>query len=261
MNMIIENQILLILLCFAAGTVGTVFMFRGNASDHAWKMADLAWVLMGGLGAVTAVVAGIYTKDSTRLERQIDVAYAWSQEFDRDTARFRLSYCEQDWQGPVYRPHVLTLCDKVEFLAASTSGSQRLPLFLNVARLHTPLSSLRILPVFSGRDRLGQSSFDGMVAQADGFDPTRLRYFEARDEGTEAAIAALGASADHAGIAAEFVVIAGAYGDLIEQVMGLRDEWEVLQANALVLTLQILAIGLVAFAAPFRVGKSIVELR
>ncbi len=261
MTMIIQNQIALILLSFSLGGIGTIAMFIRNASDYSWKVADLVWVILGGVGAVTAVIAGIYSEDSSRLDRQIDVAFALSQEFDRDTARFRLSYCELDPADLTHQDHVKTLCDKVEFLAASTSGSQRLPLFLNIARRNKPLSSLRILPSFGADARQPETSFEGMVAQAEGFDPTRLFYFDARDDNTNAAIVSLGQSTIHVGKAAEFEVIAGAYDDLINQVMQLREEWEYLQSNNLILALQIIAIALVAFAAPFRVGKSIVELR
>lgn len=260
MNAVIDNQLALILFSFMLGSIGTTVMFMRRATTYAWKVADLVWVLLGGLGAVTAVVAGIYTEDSSRLDRQIDVAFALSQEFDRDTARFRLSYCELEGQFGYVREPVLVLCDKVEFLAASTSGSQRLPLFLNVARRNTPLSTLRILPSFGEEEPTEMTSFDGMVEQADGFDPTKLFYFDPRDPETTAASQQLRDTGRHVAVAAEYEVIASAYDDLTRQIMDLREEWEVLQANSLVLALQIIAISLVAFAAPFRVGKSIVDL-
>jgi len=56
-------------------------------------------------------------------------------------------------------------------------------------------------------------------------------------------------------------VISEPYEEVIEQVNLLRDELQYLRENALVLLLQILAIGLVAFAAPFRLGKSVFDLR
>jgi hypothetical protein len=62
-------------------------------------------------------------------------------------------------------------------------------------------------------------------------------------------------------IAGDYLILAQSYDDLIEQVGKLRDEWEYLQANAHILVLQIIALCLVSFAAPFRLGKSIVELR
>ena len=61
-------------------------------------------------------------------------------------------------------------------------------------------------------------------------------------------------------IAAEFQVLAGSYRTLIDEVTHLRQEWQVLQDSAGILTIQILALCLVAFAAPFRLGKSIVDL-
>ena len=61
---------------FLAGLVGTAFLFRKPAGHRAWKLADLVWVVLGGFGALVAVISGIYAADSSKLERQIDIAYA-----------------------------------------------------------------------------------------------------------------------------------------------------------------------------------------
>jgi len=57
------------------------------------------------------------------------------------------------------------------------------------------------------------------------------------------------------------VILAQAYEDLIAQVQRLKQEWDYLQDNAYILVLQLFALCLVGFAAPFRLGKSVVELR
>lgn len=62
-------------------------------------------------------------------------------------------------------------------------------------------------------------------------------------------------------IAGDFLILARAYDALIEQITQLKSEWEYLQDNAHILVLQILALCMVAFAAPFRLGKSVVDLR
>ena len=92
MTFVTENQLPLLILFFVLGLVGTGFLFRKPAGHRAWKLADLVWVVLGGIGALVAVLAGLYTADSSRLDRQIDVAYAASSAFDRDAARFRLRF-------------------------------------------------------------------------------------------------------------------------------------------------------------------------
>ena len=62
-------------------------------------------------------------------------------------------------------------------------------------------------------------------------------------------------------VAADFQILAQSYTRLVEQVAKLKDEWEFLQANSHILVLQIFALCLVSFAAPFRLGKSIVDLQ
>jgi len=75
MMFIVDNQLPLLILFFLAGFIATAFIFRKPAGHLAWKIADLLWVVLGGIGAVTAVVAGLYAADSSRLDRQIDVAF------------------------------------------------------------------------------------------------------------------------------------------------------------------------------------------
>ncbi|WP_166416607.1 hypothetical protein [Cochlodiniinecator piscidefendens] len=256
MQFVIQFQILLILACFFVGTCCTVYMLSCRCTTYAWKVADLVWVLLGGLGALVALLAGIHREDSSQLNRQIDVAYAITQEFERDAARFRLQYCEVDGQGPILRPHVLTLCEKVEFLSASTAGSRELPLFLEVAEVATPQLSLG--SVFGGG--VSQRNYDTMVGEVGRYRP-ELLAFDSEDEETMRAQEALQQSPAFLGISAEFQVIANTYKSLIEQLIELKAEWEFLQSNAQVLALQIIAICLVAFAAPFRVGKAVDDLK
>lgn len=252
MSFINDNQLPLILVSFLLGSFLTGIMFRRHVSPQAWKIADLLWVVLGGVGAVTAVVAGIYADDTSRLSRQIDIAYAATRAFDRDAARFRLAHCEIDYPAAAFRGAILDLCDKVEFLSASTAGNSRLPLFIAITERAAPLQGLNL---FFGGDT------GDMAEQVARFDEAEFLAFAAEDDTTRAAVALLREAPSVIGIAGEFQVIARAYEELIVEVMHLRDEWAVLQDNAGILSLQVLALCLVAFAAPFRLGKSIVELR
>ncbi|WIY24477.1 hypothetical protein [Parasedimentitalea psychrophila] len=250
MMIIADNQLLLILMCFAMGCVGTGFLFRNPAGHHAWKVADLVWVVLGGFGALVAVISGIYTTDSSRLERQIDIAFAATAAFDRDAARFRLRFCD-----PAYDTDISVLCDKIEFLSASTAGNADLPLFLAVTDEVAPLRSLSFL--LGGRDDMGEMR--EMAAKANAFDPAAFIVFTALDDATQSAVDNMRRKVP--AIAGDFLILARTYDDLISHVTQLKSEWEVLQDNVRILILQILALCLVSFAAPFRLGKSLVELR
>lgn len=249
MTFIAQNQLLLLVLFFLIGCIGTAFLFRKPAWHRVWKLADLVWVVLGGLGAVAALVAGIYKADSTQLARQIDVAYAATAAFDRDAARFRLRFCD-----PAHDPDTATLCDKIEFLSASTANNAELPLFIEVTRTVVPLSGLGFLarPQATG-------DMDKMTAMADAFDPKPFLTFAALDAPTLAAVANMRRKVPT--IAGDFLILARSYEELIDQVKALHDEWDYLQANAGILTLQIIALSIVAFAAPFRLGKSVAALR
>ncbi|WP_282091275.1 hypothetical protein [Epibacterium ulvae] len=255
MIFIADNQLLLLIAFFLTGCGATAFLFRKPAGHTAWKVADLTWVLLGGFGAITAMIAGIYSADSSRIDRQIDIAFAATTAFDRDAARFRLRFCD-----PAYDRDIATLCEKVEFLSASTAGNADLPLFLAVTRDVAPLQSLS----FWGRAKAEEMPDDMQAmhdkrSKADEFDPAPFLIFTTLDDSTRAAVQNMQRKVPT--IAADYLIIARAYDDLIAQVQQLKREWDVLQDNAHILLFQIIAICLVSFAAPFRLGKSIVELR
>ncbi len=252
MTFVAENQLSLLILFFLAGSIGTAFLFRKPAGHRAWKLADLVWVVLGGIGALVAVLAGLYTSDSSRLDRQIDVAYAATLAFDRDAARFRLRFCD-----PAYDPDTAVLCDKVEFLSASTASNADLPLFIAVTNEVAPLQGLHLLFGRGSKDEMDGAR--GMAAKADAFDIEQFLVFTSLDDATQSAIESLRRKVP--AIAGDYMILAQSYDDLIEQVSKLKDEWEFLQENAHILVLQIIALCLVSFAAPFRLGKSVVELR
>ncbi len=252
MTFIADNQLPLLILFFLIGSVGTGFLFRKPAGHRAWKLADLVWVVLGGIGALVAVLAGLYTSDSSRLDRQIDVAYAATLAFDRDAARFRLRFCD-----PAYDKDIGVLCDKVEFLSASTASNSELPLFIAVTNEVAPLQGLHFL--FGQSAKAEQDDMRAMASKVESFDLDQFLVFTSLDEETQAAIDNMRRKVP--AIAGDYVILAQSYDDLIAQVGKLKDEWEYLQANAHILVLQIVALCLVSFAAPFRLGKSIVELR
>ena len=252
MTFIAENQLPLLILFFLVGLVGTGFLFRKPAGHRAWKLADLVWVVLGGIGALVAVLAGLYTSDSSRLDRQIDVAYAATLAFDRDAARFRLRFCD-----PAFDPDRAVLCEKVEFLSASTASNADLPLFIEVTNGVAPLQGLHFLFGRASKDEMKDAR--GMAAKADAFSIEQFLVFTSLDDATQAAIDNMRRKVP--AVAGDYVILAQSYDELIEQVGKLKDEWEYLQNNAHILVLQIIALCLVSFAAPFRLGKSIAELR
>ncbi|SPF76706.1 hypothetical protein ALP8811_01720 [Aliiroseovarius pelagivivens] len=252
MASIAQYQVHFMLLLFGIGAVGTLFLFRKPPGHTAWKLADLVWVLLGGIGALIAIIAGLYTTDSSRLDRQIDVAYAVTRAFDGDAARFRLRYCEGATD-----PDLITLCEKIEFLSASTATNADLPLFIEITQSVAPLAGLSFL--FGERLAERDAEMQEMRSQADAFDISRFLVFAATDDKTKLAATALTPTRPE--VVGDFYVLARAYEDLVTEVGALKDEWEYLQQHSGILIWQVIALCMVSFAAPFRLGKSITELR
>jgi hypothetical protein len=259
---VIQNQFALILGCFMAGILGWTLVLRQPAKSRAWKIADLVWVGLGGFGAMAALIAGVYRADTSRINRQIDLSYSTIREFDRDAARFRLRYCQPEFHVGLNAEAARAaegLCGKVEFLSASTARNRDLPLFVEVTKMATPLQNLRLFAPARDVTNDGMTE-EKMIELANAFDPIVLS-FEATDETTRAASATLHASRETNEVAADFQVLANTYGNLIDEVETLKSEWDFLRSHAQFLSLQIVALCMVAFAAPFRLGKSLADLR
>ena len=246
---IVENQFLLITLSFLSGVFGILLIARKPAGHRAWYLADLIWVVLGLFGAMGAIMAGVYKTDSSRLERQIDIAYAATFAFDQDAARFRLRNCGTSAPGDV-----ATLCDRVEFLSGSTAKNSALPLFIAVTEKANPLQGLHLIT-----GSLENEIDSELMDRANRYDPGELLAFSAFDEKINNSIKNLRTT--NPGVAGDYQVLAQGYERLIEQVAKLGEEWQYLRDRSYILHIQIISICLAAFAAPFRLGKSIAELR
>ncbi|MDH3263256.1 MAG: hypothetical protein OEM24_04595, partial [Paracoccaceae bacterium] len=167
------------------------------------------------------------------------------------------AYCDVGQAYASVAGDVLALCDRVEFLHASTARARRLPIFLEVSETAEPLRALRLF--LSGPENEPEGMAESR-AEAEAFDATELLSFAARTEATEAATARLARRPLTVGIAAEYQVIAMTYEELIATMERLIAEWRYLQTHSLVLSLQVVALCLIALAAPFRLGKSMADL-
>ncbi|MBO9472472.1 hypothetical protein J7413_02880 [Shimia sp. R10_1] len=236
-------QLPLILLFFVIGSIGALLLFKYAHRSKAWELADVIWVALGGLGAVVAIAVGIYQEDSSALNRQVTVAYTASRAFDADAARFRLRYCTN-----VDADDLQKLCEKVEYLSASSASNTALPLFVSVTERTAPLEGFTLL--FKNRDDM-----DTMKKAAAELEEAEFLAFDTRDVPTVMALKDIAPTRPD--IAADYRVLALTYDALIEDVSALREAWEVLQSGRALLILQFVAICLVAFAAPFRLGRTI----
>lgn len=246
---LVQYQFPLVVLAFLAGSAGMLVLLRKPPDHRLWPLADVLWVVFGLFGALAAVVAEFHNADSSRIARQAEITRAANAEFDRESGRFRLRNCDAPAD-----PALVVLCDKADFLAASTSRNADLPLFIAVAE---EASLLRRLDPFAPPKNTPDMA--EMAARADAFDPGALLAFQPLDNRTRAALKSL-QKTDPA-IAGEYRILAQSYEALIAQTDRLQQEWAFLQSRAWLLSVQIVAISLVSFAAPFRLGRAITALK
>jgi hypothetical protein len=257
MNLFLEYKSAVIVASFILGSVIAVFFYHRSHSSVAWKVADLVSVLLGGIGALVALMAASYNDERGRIDRQVDISYAITKSFEASANRFLLLYCDKDRQGPPYRAAVVVVCKKTIALATSAKANGELPLFLDVVQTRPPLSSVGLLLGGQNKaaDAEGMSKTSAMT-MVENFDAAELQTIAVIEYTTRTALSTLSASA-HADISVDYQVLAGTYSDLIKQLGRVKAEWDYLEENSIVLILQVVALCLIAFAAPFQVGKAI----
>ena len=183
MNVFLEHQIASIVGSFIAGSIIAALIYRYAQSSLSWKIADLVWVALGGVGAIAALLSGSYNDERGRVDRQIDISYAITKSFETSAARFHLQHCVTDRQGRLLRPATQTLCGKVDLLTTSAHDNSNLPLFLDVAQTRTPLSTLGW--VLGGKTQAAASAgmtVNSMMDMVDGFDVAGLHTIAAMDD-------------------------------------------------------------------------------
>jgi hypothetical protein len=260
MNFLVENQLLSIIGSFCLGSIVAALLYRYAQSSLSWRMADFIWVALGGVGAITALLSGTYLDENSRVNRQIDISYAISKNFDTMAERFKLLHCQFDRQGPGLREPTLVLCEKLRALTKSAVANQDLPLFLELTVPKIRLAGLNWLyPVQPGADATDTASQEKMAAQVANFDTAALLTVASNDWPAAQAWNRLNGSAS-AEVAVDYQVISETYEDLVATLGRVKAEWDYLQANSVVLILQVLALCLIAFAAPFRLGRSFTDL-
>lgn len=257
MTFLLDHQTASIIGSFVLGSIIAALIYRRAQSSLSWKVADFVWVVLGGVGAIAALLSASYQDERSRIDRQIDISYAITKSFEASANRFLLLYCDKDRQGPQFRATVVVVCKKTIALTTSAKANSKLPLFLDVAQTRSPLSSLGLL--LGGQNQA--ASADGMsktsaMAMVEGFDAAELQTIAVIDYATRTALSTLEAS-PFVEISIDYQVLAGSYSDLVKQLGQVKAEWDYLEENSVVLILQVIALCLIAFAAPFRLGKSI----
>lgn len=152
---------------------------------------------------------------------------------------------------------MVVVCKKTIALTTSAKTNSELAFFIDVAQTRPLLSSIGFL--LGGRNQATRA--DGMsktcaMAMVDGFDVAQLQTIAVIDYATRTALSSFEAS-PHADISVDYQVLAGTYSNLIKQLGRVKAEWDYLEENSIVLILQVIALCMIAFAAPFRLGTSI----
>ncbi|AZQ68555.1 hypothetical protein EF888_16295 [Silicimonas algicola] len=131
---IAANQVPCILIGFLLGTFLALIIAWKLSSVTAWRIADLAWVTVGGFSTFFAVLASIFLSNVDDLSRQIDAAKSELFRLNRNTGVFVERWCNSQRFSislPVITEHLMLVCRDAEILKDESSTHTTLATFID----------------------------------------------------------------------------------------------------------------------------------
>ncbi|MFK7867622.1 MAG: hypothetical protein AB8B58_00125 [Roseobacter sp.] len=273
---IIDNQILFLVLAFAIGLILSLFLLNQTHEKKVWRYADLLWIVVGGIGALVAFIVSVFLSNVATTERSIVLVQSSISNAHSDAVAIAAKYCSEaifPRHLPYYADDFALLCDAVGGIKEQTAKDSDAFSLVTLLEEERPNAS-----PFS----MDEFHFDPSQAA---FDPKKVIEFSGM---TEALSAALERPGDFSSVFFKFdidnpafesarieLIGSGVYTDLALEYGALKSEYErlVLEFDELrivwndiveqrwLLLMRTIALGMLSFSLPLRLGKSVFEIR
>jgi hypothetical protein len=273
--LLVEHQTIITLSTFSFGLLCLGILLK-KRDGHVWKIVDLVWVVFGGGAAISAVIASIYINKDGVLARQVDVLKANMTSISTDARRFNEEHCSETSEIAFYASMVSTLCANNRVMIESITQEEQRPFFSEISDITEELRefagkeiSTQIEPLddFLDPNTTGNNDPDIIKSIFTNADITivleglKLDLLDPLNNSATSAISALRRSGLYFDMTADYTSIAREYQKITQQLANVGTAWELNQQDFQFVVARALAIALVAFAFPLRVGKSIHDLR
>lgn len=120
---LIDHQTLLtfFFLSFGISTAFLISFFSNTAKS--WKRADLLWVILGGVGLITATLSTIALTEIREVQNKIGDARLELRELNRLSQTFTAKYCDgtSGFLVPVFPDEIGAICSDVRNIISDTN--------------------------------------------------------------------------------------------------------------------------------------------
>ncbi len=271
-----QNLHVNLLVCFLLGLMFAAIIFLGARSKTIWAWVDLIWIFVGGFSAATALLSNLYLNEIEQTKREIDFFRSGSQMIAFETEIFLESRCNArkiDEVLPNVRFSYRSACSRVALLAQSTQLNLTAFSVLEVGQPLSNASTRSLDP--AAYIALAEIDFDGQLID-------KLAEIKNLATALERDTSATGLSMwQNLDLSSKFVIVVddesslsdlrlfGFYDDFVAEFMALnrlaqvslenldgsKQNWDELSLKLAPLGLRNVALMLLAFVFPLRLGR------
>lgn len=280
-NWIVENQFFLIIVFFIIGTVTAHRLFFARNQKKIWKIADLGWIIAGGLSAATAVILSVLLSEINSVRRESDIFTAAVASFNKDAKRFMQVYCTDraDWRfSPVFRENGTILCAHIRKIEAETAEDAKLVRFASIFSSgnekedtdHSWAKGIafrdydtdEMNTLFDALELANDLNFGEQVTIDTGaFSSLAFPVRKISEEEINQTLQILINSGDADAFCSEFITLNSRMKDIRFSTSQLQNRWNTVMRKQPLFLWRALALLVLSFIFPLRVGKSVHELK
>lgn len=260
-QLIIENQIAAMGLFAVAGViVVAILASRFGGKKRFWGVVDLVWIAMGGASAIGAVVGSIYAQERTSFEQEIITAAAKVQLTVSLGEQFLARYCEGNFDSVLYYQEIGMICkatkDDLDIVKRNQAS-------LRVDEILDSISERGSVDQFFMSDAAKMSMQD-LIRSNRGLIDLYCDGGECKDvfkfSKTTVAKETLKRSFIFDQLIRDHDLFNSGVASSIDEISGLELKWDRVAESFRYLMLRSVSLALLAFAFPFRLGKSVREV-
>jgi len=279
--LILEYKIWLTTACFFLGSLVSVALFVWWSSSKTWKIADLVWIVVGGVATLIAISTSLYLSETSEIKRDIDLARADLRAFSRVVSTFNARHCANThseasaqrafWFDPHFES-IRSVCSAAISLQNETNEENELYEFIELAAtsVRNPPVQMILGSTYIDRDSFPATESANSEVTKEDFSISRENLllenafnFSAKNLNgiIDGPVQELLSSGNHDEIVNEYLNLNSLQTDLQKQFRDLQTSWGEIRNRRFILALRMISIFAVALAFPLRLGKSLNEIR
>jgi hypothetical protein len=229
---IIENQLGILLAAILSGSIATFLLLLRAGSRRTWRIVDLFWILVGGLGASVAFVVSIYLSSVEDTQRSLNLLKSRISNLHEEAAGTRARYCSSDSTRRIenyYSAPFDLICDAVSAIVGQTLNDSEAFKLVGLmeengpenSETETSLDTMKdfesIFSELKNGEFHDQLSGDWKESYFFGFDPKNPKYEKAELELIQSGV--------YTQLAIEYRILKGQFEELTVEFDGLSDTW------------------------------------